>query len=202
MLSLPFLSERTMKKTGLYFGSFNPIHVGHLIIAEYLVEHSDLQELWFVVSPQNPLKKKASLLDDRERLHIVNLAIEDDLRFKACDIEFSLPKPSYTSYTLQVLREQHPNREFCLIMGEDNLQTFTKWFNWEYILENYHFYVYPRPSYDGGDLRTHLHVHLVNAPQMEISSTMIRDSFRNGKPARYMLPEKVFQYLDEEGFYR
>ena len=99
------LIEKQMKKTGLYFGSFNPIHVGHLIIAEYLVEHSDLQELWFVVSPQNPLKKKASLLDDRERLHIVNLAIEDDLRFKACDIEFSLPKPSYTSYTLQVLRE-------------------------------------------------------------------------------------------------
>ena len=196
------LFETTMKKTGLYFGSFNPIHVGHLIIAEYLVEHSDLQELWFVVSPQNPLKKKASLLDDRERLHIVNLAIEDDLRFKACDIEFSLPKPSYTSYTLQVLHEQHPNREFCLIMGEDNLQTFTKWFNWEYILENNHLYVYPRPGYNGGDLRTHPHVHLVDAPQMEISSTMIRDSIRNGKPARYMLPEKVFHYLDEEGFYR
>lgn len=196
------LFETTMKKTGLYFGSFNPIHVGHLIIAEYLVEHSDLQELWFVVSPQNPLKKKASLLDDRERLHIVNLAIEDDLRFKACDIEFSLPKPSYTSYTLQVLREQHPNRDFCLIMGEDNLQTFTKWFNWEYILENYHLYVYPRPGYDGGDLRTHPHVHLVNAPQMDISSTMIRDSIRTGQPARYMLPEKVFRYLDEEGFYR
>lgn len=202
MLSLPFVSKTKMKKTGLYFGSFNPIHVGHLIIAEYFVEHSDLQELWFVVSPQNPLKKKASLLDDRERLHIVNLAIEDDLRFKACDIEFSLSKPSYTSYTLQVLREQHPNREFCLIMGEDNLQTFTKWFNWEYILENYLLYVYPRPGYDGGDLRTHPHVHLVDAPQMEISSTMIRDSFHTGKPARYMLPEKVFRYLDEEGFYR
>ena len=102
-----------MKKTGLYFGSFNPIHVGHLIIAEYLLEHSDLQELWFVVSPQNPLKKKASLLDDRQRLHLVNLAIGDDLRFRACDIEFSLPKPSYTSYTLQVLHEQYPQREFC-----------------------------------------------------------------------------------------
>ena len=191
-----------MKKTGLYFGSFNPIHVGHLIIAEYLLEHSDLQELWFVVSPQNPLKKKASLLDDRERLHIVNLAIEDDLRFKACDVEFSLPKPSYTSYTLQVLREQHPNREFCLIMGEDNLQTFTKWFNWEYILENYHLYVYPRPGYDGGDVRNQPHVPLIDAPQMEISSTMIRESIREGKLVRYMLPDKVFRYLDEEGFYR
>ena len=191
-----------MKKTGLYFGSFNPIHVGHLIIAEYLVEHSDLQELWFVVSPQNPLKKKASLLDDRERLHIVNLAIEDDLRFKACDVEFSLPKPSYTSYTLQVLREQHPNREFCLIMGEDNLQTFTKWFNWEYILEYYHLYVYLRPGYSGGDFRTHPHVHLVDAPQMEISSTQIREGIREGRSVRYMLPERVFRYLDEEGFYR
>ena len=191
-----------MKKTGLYFGSFNPIHVGHLIIAEYLVEHSHLQELWFVVSPQNPLKKKASLLDDRERLHIVNLAIEDDLRFKACDVEFSLPKPSYTSYTLQVLREQHPNREFCLIMGEDNLQTFTKWFNWEFILENYHLYVYPRPGYDGGDFRNHPHVHLIDAPQMEISSTMIRESIREGKSVRYMLPEKVFRYLDEERLYK
>ena len=191
-----------MKKTGLYFGSFNPIHVGHLIIAEYLVEHSDLQELWFVVSPQNPLKKKASLLDDRERLHIVNLAIEDDIRFKACDVEFSLPKPSYTSYTLQVLREQHPNREFCLIMGEDNLQTFTKWFNWEYILEYYHLYVYPRPGYSGGDFRTHPHVHLVDAPQMEISSTQIREGILEGRSVWYMLPERVFRYLDEEGFYR
>lgn len=191
-----------MKKTGLYFGSFNPIHVGHLIIAEYLVEHSDLQELWFVVSPQNPLKKKTSLLDDRQRLHLVNLAIGDDLRFRACDIEFSLPKPSYTSYTLQVLHEQYPQREFCLIMGEDNLQTFTKWFNYEYILENYHLYVYPRPGYDGGDFRTHPHVHLVDAPLMALSSTLIRDNLKNGKSVRYMMPEKVFQYVDQEGFFK
>ena len=190
-----------MKKTGLYFGSFNPIHVGHLIIAEYLVEHSDLQELWFVVSPQNPLKKKASLLDDLERLHIVNLAIEDDLRFKACDVEFSLPKPSYTSYTLQVLREQHPNREFCLIMGEDNLQTFDRWLNYEWILEHFSIYVYPRIGYDGGERKSHPRVTFIDAPRIELSSTLIRDSIRNGKEVRYMLPPGVYDYIDEMGFY-
>lgn len=190
-----------MKKTGLYFGSFNPIHIGHLIIAEYLVEHSDLDELWFVVSPQNPLKKKGSLLDDRQRLHLVNLAIEDDIRFKACDVEFSLPKPSYTSFTLQVLREQYPNREFCLIMGEDNLQSFKKWFNYEFILENYQLYVYPRPNYDGGELKAHPNVHLVDAPLMELSSTMIRQNLKEKKSVRFMLPEKVFRCIDESGFY-
>lgn len=191
-----------MKKTGLYFGSFNPIHVGHLIIAEYFIENSDLDEIWFVVSPQNPLKKKKTLLDDRQRLHLVNLAIEDDIRFKACDVEFSLPKPSYTSYTLQVLREKYPNREFCLILGEDNLQTFDKWFNYEYILENYHLYVYPRPGYSSQKFSEHDNVKLINAPQIEISSTFIRDSIKNKKSVKYMMPEKVFNYIDKEGFYK
>lgn len=191
-----------MKKTGLYFGSFNPIHVGHLIIAEYFIENSDLDEIWFVVSPQNPLKKKKTLLDDRQRLHLVNLAIEDDIRFKACDVEFSLPKPSYTSYTLQVLREKHPNREFCLIMGEDNLQTFDKWFNYEFIINNYNLYVYPRPNYSGLKYSNHPNVKLINAPQIEISSTFIRDSIKNRKTVKYMLPEKVFNYIDKEGFYK
>lgn len=190
-----------MKKTGLYFGSFNPIHIGHLVIAEQLVENTDLEELWFVVSPQNPLKKRSSLLDDRQRLHLVNLAIDDDPRFRACDIEFSLKKPSYTSFTLQVLREKYPRREFCLIMGEDNLQSFRKWYNYEHIIENYGIYVYPRPGYDGGDLRNYRNVHIVNAPLMEISSTMIREGLRSGKSVRYMLPEKVFQCIEESGFY-
>ncbi len=190
-----------MKKTGLYFGSFNPIHIGHLVIAEQLVENTDLDELWFVVSPQNPLKKRSSLLDDRQRLHLVNLAIDDDPRFRACDIEFSLKKPSYTSFTLQVLREKYPRRKFCLIMGEDNLQSFRKWYNYEHIIENYGIYVYPRPGYDGGDLRNHRNVHIVNAPLMEISSTMIREGLRSGKSVRYMLPEKVFQCIEESGFY-
>lgn len=192
---------RNMKKTGLYFGSFNPIHIGHLVIAEFLVENSDLDEIWFVVSPQNPLKKKRTLLDDRQRLHLVNIAIDDDLRFKACDVEFSLPKPSYTSYTLQVLRERYPQRQFSLIMGEDNLQTFDKWFNYEHIIENYHIYVYPRPGYNGGRFAEHRNVTMVEAPLMEISSTMIRESIKSGKSVKYMLPDKVYRHIDEAGFY-
>lgn len=191
-----------MRKTGLYFGSFNPIHVGHLIIAEYMLEHSDLQEIWFVVSPRNPLKKKSSLLDDRQRLYMVNLAIGDDDRFKASDIEFSLPQPSYTCHTLTHLAEKFPQREFCLIMGEDNLATFDKWLNYEWILENYHLYVYPRPGYDAGERKNHPHVTFVDAPQMQLSSTMIRENLKERKSVCYMLPPKVWEYLDEMGFYK
>ena len=190
-----------MRKTGLFFGSFNPIHIGHLIIAEYMLEHSDLQELCFVVSPRNPLKNKASLLDDRQRLHMVNLAIEDDDRFRASDIEFGLSQPSYTCRTLAHLTEKYPEREFCLIMGEDNLATIDKWLNYEWILENYQLYVYPRPGYDAAERKNHPHVTFVDAPQMQLSSTMIRDNIRQKKSVRYMLPPKVWQYLDETGFY-
>ena len=191
-----------MHKTGLYFGSFNPIHIGHLVIAEYMLEHSDLQEIWFVVSPCNPLKKKSSLLDDRQRLYMVNLAIEDDDRFRASDVEFGLPQPSYTCHTLVLLQEKFPQREFALIMGEDNLQTFEKWLNYDWILDNYHLYVYPRPGYDAAERKSHPHVTFVDAPQMELSSTMIRDNIKLRKSVRYMLPPKVFQYIDEMGFYR
>ena len=174
-----------MIKTGLYFGSFNPIHIGHLIIAEYMLEHSDLDELWFVVSPRNPLKKKDSLLDDRQRLYMVNLAIGDDERFQASDIEFHLPQPSYT----------------C-IMGEDNLQTFDRWLNYEWILENFTLYVYPRPGYDAGERRTHPHVTFVDAPRIELSSTLIRNSIKEGREVRYMIPEAVRKYIEEMGFYK
>ena len=191
-----------MHKTGLYFGSFNPIHIGHLVIAEYMLEHSDLQEIWFVVSPCNPLKKKSSLLDDRQRLYMVNLAIEDDDRFRASDVEFGLPQPSYTCHTLVHLQEKFPQREFALIMGEDNLQTFEKWLNYDWILDNYHLYVYPRPGYDAAERKSHPHVTFVDAPQIELSSTMIRDNIKLRKSVRYMLPPKVFQYIDEMGFYR
>lgn len=191
-----------MHKTGLYFGSFNPIHIGHLVIAEYMLEHSDLQEIWFIVSPCNPLKKKSSLLDDRQRLYMVNLAIEDDDRFRASDVEFGLPQPSYTCHTLVYLQEKFPQREFALIMGEDNLQTFEKWLNYDWILDNYHLYVYPRPGYDAAERKSHPHVTFVDAPQMELSSTMIRDNIKLRKSVRYMLPPKVFQYIDEMGFYR
>ena len=191
-----------MIKTGLYFGSFNPVHVGHLIIAEYMLEHSDLDELWFVVSPRNPLKKKDSLLDDRQRLYMVNLAIEDDDRFQASDVEFYLTQPSYTCHTLVHLKEKHPMREFSLIMGEDNLQTFDRWLNYEWILENFHLYVYPRPGYDAAERRSHPHVTFVDAPRIELSSTLIRNSIKEGKQVRYMVPEKVYQYIEEMGFYR
>ena len=190
------------KKTGLFFGSFNPIHIGHLIIAEFFIENTDLDELWLVVSPQNPLKKRNSLLDDNQRLHLVNIAIEDDSRFRACDVEFFLKKPSYTSYTLQVLHEQYPQRDFCLIMGEDNLQSFKRWFNYEFILDNYELYVYPRPNCDGGDFKTHRNVKFVKAPLIEISSTLIRQSIKTQKSVRYMLPEKVFHCIEESGFYK
>ena len=191
-----------MIKTGLYFGSFNPIHIGHLIIAEYMLEHSDLDELWFVVSPRNPLKKKDSLLDDRQRLYMVNLAIGDDERFQASDIEFHLPQPSYTCHTLVQLKEKHPMREFSLIMGEDNLQTFDRWLNYEWILENFHLYVYPRPGFDAAERRSHPHVTFVDAPRIELSSTLIRNSIKEGREVRYMIPEAVRKYIEEMGFYK
>ena len=191
-----------MFKTGLFFGSFNPIHVGHLIIAEYMVEHSDMQEVWFVVSPCNPLKKKSSLLDDRQRLYMVDLAIGDDARFKASDIEFSMSQPSYTCHTLARLSERYPQREFALIMGEDNLRTIDKWLNYQWILDNYDIYVYPRTGSALSQTAMPARARMIDAPVVGISATMIRESIRQRQSVRYMLPEKVYQYLDEMGFYR
>ena len=190
-----------MGKTGLYFGSFNPIHMGHLIIAEYMLEHSDLEEVWFVVSPRNPLKEKSSLLADEQRLHMVKLAIEGDSRFKASDVEFGMPQPSYTCRTLACLSENHPGREFCLLMGEDNLATFDQWLNHEWILDHYRLYVYPRPGYDAGKRKGHPNVTMIDAPLLQLSSTLIRKSIRQGKRVQYMLPEKVAQYMDEMHLY-
>lgn len=192
---------QTQKKIGLYFGSFNPIHIGHLAIANYLLEFSDLHEIWFVVSPQNPLKEKSSLLPDYQRLQMVNLATGDFPRFKTSDIEFRLPKPSYTIHTLAYLSEKHPSRTFCLIMGADNLESFGKWKNYNEIISNYGLYVYPRPGHDGGSFKDHANVHWVNAPLMEISSSFIRDAIKNKKDVRYFLPEKVYEYITEMHFY-
>lgn len=190
------------KKIGLFFGSFNPIHVGHLIIAEYIVEHSDLKELWFVVSPRNPLKKKQSLLNDRQRLYMVNLAIEDDYRFRSCDIEFKLPQPSYTVNTLLHLAEKYPDKEFCLIMGEDNLDCIEKWYNYQFILNNYQIYVYPRDDYKTEHKRELPNIHYVDAPKIGISATMIRQGIQEKKSVKYLMPEKVAKYVDEMGLYR
>ena len=191
-----------MAKTALFFGTFNPLHIGHLIIAEYLVENSDLKELWFVITPSNPLKKKSSLLDEHHRYYMVNMAIEDDSRFKASDIEFKLPYPSYTAHTLTYLQEKYPEKEFVLIMGEDNLENIEKWRNWEFILENFQIYVYPRVGYNGEKHKGHPSVKFIDAPVIEISSTMIRDSIKAGKNVKYLLTPKVEQYIDEMRFYK
>lgn len=189
-------------KTGLYFGTFNPIHIGHLIIGEYMVEHTDLKEIWFVITPSNPLKKKSTLLDEHHRLYMAKLAIEDDPRFRASDIEFKLPYPSYTANTLTYLQEKYPTKEFVLIMGEDNLQSIEKWRNWEFILENYEIYAYPRQGFDGGKFKDHPHVKMVDAPQMDISATLIRESIRDKISVKYMLLPQVEKYIDEMNFYK
>lgn len=190
------------KKIGLFFGSFNPIHVGHLIIAEYIVEHTDLKELWFVVSPCNPLKKKQSLLPERQRLYMVNLAVEDDARFRASDIEFKLSQPSYTVNTLLHLQEKYPDKEFCLIMGEDNLDCIEKWYNYQYILDNYSIYVYPRGNKSAQNRRISSKITYVDAPLMGISATMIRENIKNCCSVKYLMPEKVAKYVDEMSFFK
>lgn len=190
-----------LRKIGLFFGSFNPIHVGHLIIANTMLQNSDLREVWFVVSPQNPLKERKTLLADQQRLEMVRLALHDNYRLRACDAEFHLPKPSYTVLTLAHLGEQYRDKEFCLIMGSDNLATFDRWRNWEYILDHYQLYVYPRPGSTDCRLASHPHVTLVDVPMMDISSTYIREQIRQGHDVRYLLTEPVWQYLTEMHFY-
>ena len=189
------------KKTGLLFGSFNPIHIGHLIIASYMLEFSDLEEVWFVVSPQNPLKERNSLLADHHRLMMVNIAIENDYRFRASNIEFDLPRPSYTIHTLAYLQEKYPAREFVIISGTDIFPTFHKWKNWEQLLEFYTFYVYPRPGSPDHELTRHPSVRMFNAPMIEISATFIRQAIRDKKNMSYFLPDKVFEYILEMHFY-
>lgn len=190
-------------KTGLFFGSFNPIHIGHLAIANYMLEFTDLSQLWFVVSPHNPLKEKSTLLDDRQRLEMVRLALGDDQRFRVSDIEFKLPRPSYTIDTLAYLEEKFPEREFALIMGSDNLKTIHKWKNIENILTNYQIFVYPRPDYSADEkpLKVPNKITITRAPLMEISSVFIRKAIKDGKDVQYFLPEKVYKYICEMHFY-
>ena len=191
-------------KIGLYFGTFNPIHVGHLIIANHMAEHADLDQIWMVVTPHNPLKKKSTLLDDYHRLQMVHLATEDFPKIKPSDIEFKLSQPNYTVNTLVHLEEKYPNHEFSLIMGEDNLKSLHKWKNYEVILENHHIYVYPRISSETEnlDLKNHQKIHMIDAPVVEISSTFIRDNIKKGKNVQPLLPAKVWEYIDHNNFYR
>ena len=191
-------------KIGLFFGTFNPIHVGHLIIANHLAEHSNLDQVWFVVTPHSPFKKKNTLLEDNHRYQMVDRATEDYSNLHVNDIEFKLPQPNYTINTLTHLEEKYPDYEFCLIMGEDNLKSFHKWKNYELILEQNEIYMYPRIS--NGNIETRFKDHKsiihVDAPIMELSSTFIRNAIKEGKDVRPMLPENVWKYLDEMNFYK
>jgi nicotinate-nucleotide adenylyltransferase len=188
-------------KTGLYFGSFNPIHIGHLAIANFMIEFTGLEQLWFVVSPQNPLKEKKSLLKDYHRLEMVRLAIEDDDRFRVSDIEFRLPTPSFTIDTLAYLEEKNPGREFQLVMGADGLGTFYKWKHADLIEKRYHRLIYPRPGTDPQALAAVPNSTLVDAPMMEISSSFIRRAIRQGKDVRHLVPVRAYAYMREMHFY-
>ena len=185
----------------MYFGSFNPIHIGHLAIANYMAEYSDLDQVWFVVSPQNPFKQKGSLLNDYHRLELVNRSIERYPKLKASNIEFGLPKPSYTIDTLTYLKEKHSEYEFSLIMGSDNLKNFEKWKNYELILKEHDLYVYPRPGFKDEEVKLNGTVHLIHAPLMEVSSSFIREAIKNKKEIPYFMPEAAYNYLKEMHFY-
>ena len=188
-------------KVGLFFGSYNPIHIGHLAIANYMVEYGPIDQLWFVVTPHNPLKNKNNLLDDYQRLELVNRAIEGDFRFQASDIEFRLPKPSYTINTLTYLKDKFPSYHFSLIMGADNYVTMKKWKNWEMLIRDYQFLVYPRPGYDHSLIDLGKNFEIIPAPNIEISSTFIRKALAEGKDVRHFLHPKVYEYIKEMGFY-
>lgn len=194
-----------MKKVGLYFGTFNPIHIGHLVIANHMVEFSDLDEVWFVVTPQSPFKVKKTLLDNHQRFEMVYEATKEYDKLKPSNIEFNLPQPNYTINTLVHLEEKYPEGyDFSLIMGEDNLKGLHKWKNYEAILDLHHLYVYPRIS-EGvieHQFKEHDKIHIVNAPIMEISSTFIRKEHKNGKNIKPLLPPEVWKYIDEMNFYR
>lgn len=190
-----------MIKTGLFFGSFNPIHIGHMAIANFMLEYSEIDELWFVVSPQNPLKAKKSLLADYHRIELVRRAVGDDLRFRVSDIEFGMPKPSYTIDTLTYLGEKHPDNAFYIIMGADGLKTFHKWKHADLLEKNYHRLVYPRPGYDEDKLILGSNITILKAPMMEISSSFIRKAIGEGRDVRYFLPESTYQYIREMHFY-
>ena len=198
------------KHIGLYFGTFNPIHVGHLIIANHIVEFSNLDEVWFVVSPQNPHKEKKSILADFHRLALVDIALEDNDKLKSSNIEFSLPKPSYTVTTLTYIKEKYPEYNFSLIMGEDNLNSLHRWKNYEEILSNHSIMVYPRVMMEGEQMEKKPssevlekgQIEFFDAPVMKISASHIRNSIKAEKDVRYLIPPKVHRYLEEMRFYK
>ena len=189
-------------KIGLFFGSFNPVHNGHLIIANYICQTSELQKVWLVVSPQSPFKQKQNMLREYDRLHLINLAIEDNKFLKASNAEFKLPQPNYTIDTLTYLQEKYPQHEFSLIMGSDNLEGLHKWKNYEQILARHHLYIYPRSGSKKNFLEPHPHIHHLDFPLLDISATFIRQKIKEGLSMQYFLPEAVWKYIDENRFYK
>ena len=188
-------------KIGLYFGSFNPIHIGHLIVASYVANHTDMQQVWFVVSPQNPLKPSSVLLNEYHRLHLVRLAVEDDLRLKASEVEFKLPRPSYTIDTLTYLQEKYPQNEFSIIMGSDSFQNLPHWKNFEQLVKNFPFIIYKRPGFEVTD-HWGAAVKVLNAPLLQISATEIRNNIKSGKTIRYLVPDKVREEIEMNHYYK
>jgi nicotinate-nucleotide adenylyltransferase len=188
-------------KIGLYFGSFNPIHTGHLIVASFVANHTDMQQVWFVVSPQNPLKPSSVLLNEYHRLHLVRLAVEDDLRLKASEVEFKLPRPSYTIDTLTYLKEKYPQHEFSIVMGSDSFQNLSKWKNFEQLVKNYAFIIYKRPGFEIKDYPGAA-VTILNAPLLQLSATEIRDNIKSGKSIRYLVPDKVRDEIEQNSYYK
>lgn len=193
-----------MKKVGLYFGTFNPFHTGHLVIANHLVEHTDLDEVWLVITPLSPFKKKKNLLDNHHRLEMVYRATATYDKLKPCDVEFKLPEPNYTSKTLAELKDKHSQTDFALIMGEDNLVNFHKWKNYEIILEQHDIFVCPRQTTIEmpKQFQDHPKIHATDTPVMDISSTLIRHMIKSGKNVRPLLQDQVWTYIDEMNFYR
>jgi len=189
-------------RIGLYFGSFNPVHIGHLIIANHIRQQAGLNQVWLVVSPQNPLKPSATLLNEFHRLALVQLAIDDEPGLKASDIEFRLPRPSYTADTLAYLQDKYPQHEFSVIMGSDSFQNLSKWKNPEYILKHHTIYVYRRPGVEIANLPKEANVQVLNAPLLEISATHIRNNVKSGKSIRFLVPDKVKDEIEKNGYYR
>lgn len=190
------------QKIGLFFGSFNPIHIGHLIIANIMAENTDLNKVWFVVSPQNPFKTSKGLLHEFDRYDMVKAAIADNYKLEVSDVEFHLPRPSYTIHTLTYLTEKFPGKQFKVIVGEDNLENFVKWKNHDQILEQYGLYVYPRPHVTNSELKRHPNVKMVEAPLLDISATYIRNCIKNNKSIRYLVPEPVEQLINIRHYYK
>ncbi len=187
---------------GLFFGSFNPIHIGHLIISNYMANYTDIDQLWLVVSPHNPLKNKVELIYMYDRLEMAKLATEEINNIKVSDIEFRLPQPSYTIDTLAHLQERYPEHKFSLIMGSDNLNTLRKWKNYELVLRDYHIYIYPRPGALTSEFISHPSVIITQTPLMEISSTFIRNAIKEKKSVRYFVPDSVLDFIDSKNLYR